>query len=88
MKWWEGQSYTTDAVHEVEWTIGDTKQIDMVNITSFSFYSIRPVIALKLNTMSSQNSSIILYKIDTHSYGNLVPHNILKVYFIECLRKG
>ena len=49
------------------------KQVDTVNINSFSFKSIHSVIVTKLKTRCTQNSVIIQYRIDTGS-DNAIPY--------------
>ena len=62
-------------------TTEPNKQVDTVNITSFSFNSIRSVIIQKLKASSIQNSTNIPQKEDTGSYGNLMPYSIFKSLF-------
>ena len=49
------------------------KQVDMGTIYSFHFSSTCSVIVVKLRTSCIQNSTIIPYKVDTVSNGNIMP---------------
>ena len=68
-------------VHEIEQDIMAGKQVDMVNINSFSFKNIHSVIVAKLKLSCSQNSAIIQHSIDADSEGNIMAHHILKLLF-------
>ena len=62
---------------------GCGKQVNTVNITSFTCNSIHSVIIVKLKTSSSQNDVIIPYKADTGNDGNVMPYYILNFLFLR-----
>ena len=53
------------AVCDVKQYTEDSKQVDLVNITSFNFNSVRSVILGRLDTSNTQNSVEISFKIQT-----------------------
>ena len=58
-----------------------------MNISSFNFNSIRIVTEAKLNISSSQNSTIISYKLDTVKDGKIMSQNIFKILFVRISNK-
>ena len=74
--------WTKGTVHDTEQEATNCNQIDMVNINSISFNSKQLVMVVNLKTSSNQNSTVIPYKIDTGSDGNIMPFHITKLYFL------
>ena len=67
------------AVQEIEQNTAADKQVNMVNITPYTFHSILSVIIVKLKTSSSHNSAVIPYKVDTGIDGNILPFHLFKI---------
>ena len=57
------------------------KQIDIININSFSFNSISSVLVAQLKIRCSEHNVDIQYKIDAGIYGNILSYHIFKVVF-------
>ena len=56
-------------------------ELDMVRTIAFNFHSVRSVLIAKLRTKTSQNIRELDYKIDTGSYGNLMPIDMFNMLF-------
>ena len=56
----------------------DNMNINSININSITFNSRPSVIAANLNTSSSQATSVVPYKVDSGSNGNIMPFHIFK----------
>ena len=84
------RSMRVRVVNEVEQeTIQDVtdEDVELVSINSVQFNKNCSVLTAKSKTSASQNSVIVLYKIDTDSNGNIKPEHIFKKVFLEVMKE-
>ena len=84
------RSRKTRALNEVEQeTIQDItdKDIELMSINSVQFNQNCSILTANIKTSASQNSVIVLYKIDTDSNENIMPEHIFKKVFPEVMKE-
>ena len=61
------------------------KETDVVRTKVFNFHSVRSTIITKLHKRTSQNNTMLEYKADTGSDGNLMLISMFKSLFPKCI---